>query len=121
LPSYVVVIGATNHESLLDKAAWRRFQIKLDLPRPTRSNLEKWFAIFEKEKDFDFGIEPSTLAKRMIGYSYAEAEELALEIYRQYVLQLPNKSTRGISEKVLKLWGTQRKNIDEHCHGEVDE
>jgi len=25
LPSYVVVIGATNHETLLDKAAWRRF------------------------------------------------------------------------------------------------
>ena len=99
LPSYVVVIGATNHESLLDKAAWRRFQIKVDLPRPTRSNLEKWFAMFEKERDFDLGLEPSTLAKHTLGSSYAEVEELALEIYRQYILQLPNASTKSISKK----------------------
>jgi len=121
LPSYVVVIGATNHENLLDKAAWRRFQLKLDLPRPTRSNLEKWFATFEKERNFDFGVEPSTLAKRTLGYSYAEVEELALEIYRQYILQLPNASTKGISERVIKLWSTQRKNIDECSQKEADE
>jgi SpoVK/Ycf46/Vps4 family AAA+-type ATPase len=120
LPSYVVVIGATNHENLLDKAAWRRFQLKLDLPRPTCSNLEKWFAMFEKERNFDFGIEPSTLAKRTLGYSYAEAEELALEIYRQYILQLPNTSAKAISEKVIKLWSTQRKSIDHVSHEEVD-
>lgn len=120
LPSYVIVIGATNHESLLDKAAWRRFQLKLELPRPTRSNLEKWFAMFEKEKDFEFGIEPSTLAKRTFGFSFAEAEELALEIYRQYVLQLPDANTKDISEKVLKLWSTQRENKDEGYQKEVE-
>ena len=27
LPSYVIVIAATNHDVLLDKATWRRFQI----------------------------------------------------------------------------------------------
>jgi SpoVK/Ycf46/Vps4 family AAA+-type ATPase len=121
LPSYVVVIGATNHENLLDKAAWRRFQIRVDLPRPTRSNLEKWFTMFEKEKNFDFGLEPSTLAKKTLGYSYAEAEELALEIYRQYILQLPDASTKSISERVLKLWSTQRKNTNECTIEEVDE
>ncbi|MPN56452.1 hypothetical protein SDC9_204141 [bioreactor metagenome] len=35
LPSYVVIIEATNHETLLDKAAWRRFQIKLELDKPS--------------------------------------------------------------------------------------
>lgn len=109
LPSYVVVIGATNHDSLLDKAAWRRFQIKLELPRPTRANLEKWFTMFEKQRDFDFGMEPSTLAKRVLGLSYAEAEELALSIYRQYVLQLPNVITKTVAEKVIKLWDAQIK------------
>jgi SpoVK/Ycf46/Vps4 family AAA+-type ATPase len=103
LPSYVVVIGATNHENLLDKAAWRRFQIRVDLPRPTRSNLEKWFTMFEKEKNFDFGLEPSTLAKKTLGYSYAEAEELALEIYRQYILQLPDASTKKYFRKSIEI------------------
>lgn len=107
LPSYVVVIGATNHESLLDKAAWRRFQIKLELPKPTRENLEKLFSLFQEQRDIDFGYAPSTLAKRVYGHSYAEAEELVLTIYRQFILQLPNKSSKSIAENVLRLWESQ--------------
>lgn len=113
LPSYVIIVGATNHDSLLDKAAWRRFQLRLQLPRPTRVNLEKWFAQFEKRKDFDFGLEPSTLAKKALGYSYAEVEELALTIYRQYILQLPNANVKSITEKAIKLWDAQKKSNDE--------
>ncbi len=31
LPSYVVVVAASNHPELLDRAVWRRFQVRLDL------------------------------------------------------------------------------------------
>lgn len=111
LPSYVVAIAATNHDSLLDKAAWRRFQVKLDIPKPTRNNLEQFFRHFETEREFEFGILPSTLAKKTLGLSYAEAEELALEIYRQYVLNIPQDNPKEITDQVLKLWQTQ-KNIN---------
>lgn len=111
LPSYVVAIAATNHDSLLDKAAWRRFQVKLDIPKPTRNNLEQFFRHFEIEREFEFGILPSTLAKKTLGLSYAEAEELALEIYRQYVLNIPQDNPKEITDQVLKLWQTQ-KNIN---------
>lgn len=67
LPSYVVIIAATNHEALLDKAAWRRFQIKLELDKPSRRNLEIWFSAFEKRTNFKFGLEASTLAKKNVG------------------------------------------------------
>ena len=87
LPSYVVTIAATNHDALLDKAVWRRFQIKIELPKPTRSNLELWFSKFEKRTNFSFGLEPSTLAKKLYGKSYAEAEEFALSVYRQHILR----------------------------------
>ena len=107
LPSYVIVVAATNHESLLDKAAWRRFQIKLDIPKPSRSNLEYFFKMFEKERNFNLGLQPSTLAKKALGLSYAEAEELALTIYRQYVLNLPNANEKDIAEKVLRNWQLQ--------------
>jgi len=120
LPSYVIVIGATNHEILLDKAAWRRFQLRLTLPQPTRSNLEKWFSMFEAEKNFDFGIEPSTLAKRTLGCSYAEVEEIALEIYRQYILKLPYSNSKNITERVLKLWNYQKRNVDKPSQKEDD-
>jgi AAA+ superfamily predicted ATPase len=40
LPSYVAVVAATNHAELLDRAVWRRFQMRLRLPAPDRKNME---------------------------------------------------------------------------------
>lgn len=107
LPSYVVTIAATNHDSLLDKAVWRRFQLKLELPKPTRANLEHWFALFEKQMNFSFGLEPSTLAKKLYGKSYAEAEEFALSVYRKYVLRIPTAKSKSITNEQLRLFGYQ--------------
>ncbi len=105
LPSYVVTIAATNHDALLDKAVWRRFQLKLELPKPTRGNLERWFSTFEKKMNFSFGLETSTLAKKLYGKSYAEAEEFALSVYRKFVLRSPNVRTRNITNEQLRLFG----------------
>lgn len=110
LPSYVIVIGATNHEGLLDKAAWRRFQVKLNLPKPEQKDLERWYALFEKQRDFKFGISTLNLAKKTVGLSFAECEELALSIYRRYVLSIPNSNNKKITENILKLWDEQVKN-----------
>lgn len=107
LPSYVVAIAATNHDALLDQAVWRRFQMKLELPRPTRANLEKWFILFEKRMNFSFGLVPSTLAKKLYGKSYAEAEEFALSVFRQYILNGPNIKEKTITNMQLRLCGYQ--------------
>ena len=107
LPSYVIVIAATNHDTLLDKAAWRRFQVRLEIPKPTRNNLEEYYRFFEKEKNFKFGLEPSTLAKKTLGISYAEAEEFALSVYRQYILSLPNDNVKEITERAIRSWQSQ--------------
>lgn len=107
LPSYVIVIAATNHDTLLDKAAWRRFQVRIEIPKPTRNNLEEYYRFFEKEKDFKFGLQPSTLARKTLGISYAEAEEFALSVYRQYILSLPNDNAKEITERVIRSWQSQ--------------
>ena len=39
LPSYVVTVAATNHAELLDRAVWRRFQLRLEMPQPSRERL----------------------------------------------------------------------------------
>ena len=109
LPSYVIVIAATNHDFLLDRAAWRRFQIRVDLPQPTRANLSTWLALFERKNDFDFGIAPETIAKKIYGCSFAEVEELSTEVYRRYVLSLPSDNSKGVTDEVLRLWARQRK------------
>ena len=38
LPSYSVVVAATNHAELLDRAVWRRFQLRLLLDPPSSSS-----------------------------------------------------------------------------------
>ena len=106
LPSYVIVIAATNHDALLDRAAWRRFQLRLSLPKPSLGNLEQWFQRFEDRLGFDFGIEPSVLAKQFLGRSYAEAEEFALSVYRKYVLRIPNGKAHNITQSELNVYFT---------------
>lgn len=116
LPSYVIAIAATNHEFLLDKAAGRRFQIKIELPKPSRPDLEKWFQLFEKRSShngFSFGYAYSTLAKKLLGSSYAEAEEFALSVYRQFVLRLPDGKPRDITRKQLELMAIRGINVQD--------
>jgi AAA+ superfamily predicted ATPase len=117
LPSYVVIIAATNHETLLDKAAWRRFQIKMELPKPTRRNLELWFSQFEKRNNFNFGLAIGTLAKKLLGKSYAEAEEFALSVYRQYILKSPDVKAKNITDVQLNLLLSQIVNAGEVSNG----
>lgn len=111
LPSYVIAIAATNHESLLDKAAWRRFQIRMELPKPSRADLAVWFEQFEKRNahnGFTFGYSYLTLAKKLLGRSYAEAEEFGLSVYRRFILQLPNGKPKDITQKQLALLANVR-------------
>jgi SpoVK/Ycf46/Vps4 family AAA+-type ATPase len=108
LPNDTVVVCATNHDNMLDKAVWRRFQIKVELTKPTLADLEKWFENFEsKWKDFSFGVPYSVLAEKVENKSYAEAEELALSILRKFVLELPNGNPKEITERQLALLAVQ--------------
>jgi AAA+ superfamily predicted ATPase len=104
LPSYVVIIAATNHDSLLDTAVWRRFQLKMELSKPSASDLELWLSRFEKHNKFKFDVGINSMAKMLVGKSFAEAEEFALSVYRQYVLNQPNANIKNITESQLKLY-----------------
>ena len=104
LPSHVVVITATNHPELLDRAVWRRFQLRLNLPAPTLSLAEEWFRRFEKRLGESLGYKPATLAKRLKGLSFSELEQFALDVQRQYVLTLPDHDVRAIVAERLKQW-----------------
>lgn len=112
LPSHVVVIGATNHEAMLDKAIWRRFQLQIHMPRPTRRMAEKWFEGFERRIGHSLGYAPSTLARHLSGLSFAELEEFALDVQRRYVLGLPGSESQlqQIAASRLTYWKKRYKN-----------
>jgi len=104
LPSHVIVIGATNHPELLDRAVWRRFQVRMILPSPTRARLTVWFERFERRINVPLGLAPSTLAKRLLGSNFAEVEEFGMTVFRQYGLEQPSADMKAIVTKTLKSW-----------------
>jgi AAA+ superfamily predicted ATPase len=83
IPSYVILVTATNHPELLDRAVWRRFQLRLDLPRPTRRLIEHWVDFAQKRLGFQFEYSARRLADALHGASYAELEEFALHLARR--------------------------------------
>ena len=114
LPSHVVVIGATNHEQMLDKAIWRRFQIQINVPSPTVKMATSWFKSFEERIGHKLGYAPSTLARKLSGISFAELEEFALDVQRKYVLGLPEseKNIKQITSQCLNSWSNRFKAED---------
>lgn len=104
IPSHVIVMAATNHSELLDRAVWRRFQIRLEVPLPTRNQIQEWFINFENKHNVKLKYAYETLAKNLYGSNYAEIEEFGISILRKYVLSQPNNDLRGITSKLLKTW-----------------
>ena len=117
LPSHVVVIGATNHPELLDRAVWRRFQIRMQLPEPTRMRLEEWFEKFEHRIQVPLGMTPGTLAKKLYGMNFAEAEEFGTTLFRQYVLEQPDADMKSIVNRTLNLWKVQTVKVKQQNGG----
>jgi len=107
LPSHVIVVGATNHAELLDRAVWRRFQVRMTLPPPTQARKAEWFERFERRIKMSLGVSPLTLAKRFPGTNFAEIEEFGSTIYRQYVMELPDSNLKEIVNRSLSNWAAQ--------------
>jgi len=107
LPSHVVVIGATNHAELLDRAVWRRFQVRMTLPEPTRGRLADWFGKFERRIGVPLGYTPETMAKKLYGVNFAEAEEFGASVFRQYVLEQPDANLKKIVDRTLRTWAAR--------------
>lgn len=105
LPSYVTIIGATNHPELLDKASWRRFQLRMLMPGPTRVNISQWLEMFQQKHNVYFGYSSETIAKKLLGWSYSEIEEFGLLVLRKYVMTQPNKDIKSIVSESIKNWG----------------
>lgn len=104
LPSHVVVVTATNHAELLDRAVWRRFQLRMNLPGPTTAQRIAWFDRFEARIGTSLGISPKTLATRLKVSSFSDLEQFCEDIHRRYVLSLPNSDLHSVISDRLEQW-----------------
>jgi AAA+ superfamily predicted ATPase len=104
MPDYVVVVAASNHPELLDKAVWRRFQLRIELLTPTREQLTQYIASIGQRCGVNFGYEPATLAKHLLGLNFAEAEEFCLGVVRRAVLDMKAENAHQVTKLKLEQW-----------------
>jgi len=104
LPSHSVVICATNHPELLDRAVWRRFEVKLEIPLPGLQELNAWFRRFEKSLREPLGVSPSQFAECMLGESMSEVEAFTLDIRRKLILSKGEAKASEVVMEVLSRW-----------------
>jgi AAA+ superfamily predicted ATPase len=104
LPSYVVVLAATNHSELLDRAVWRRFELRLNLPRPNQKRLAEFLTVMSQRTPVELGVRPQQIARSLSAVSYGEAEQFFLDLARRQVLSLGERSPAEIAKEQLAIW-----------------
>jgi len=101
-----ILIAATNHADMLDTAVWRRFQIRLFLPTPTKKQISEWFINFEKKSNIHLKMNTELLSEKLFGLSFSEINEFGATLLRKYVLSLPEADMKDIIEHTLENWKT---------------
>ncbi|MDA3940672.1 MAG: ATP-binding protein [Spirochaetia bacterium] len=104
LPSYVVVITASNHPELLDKAVWRRFQIRINLEKPNNFQIVQFINNFTTRAGIKFNYNIKNLAEKLSEYSYSDIEAFCMDVLRQIVLSHQQDNTKKIITEKLKQW-----------------
>lgn len=104
LPNYVVTIAASNHPELLDRAVWRRFQLRIILSAPTRNQIARFIESFAEQRRFQFGLASGTIAEKLSGHSFAEVEEFCVDVFRQAILAGRTDHPRELTQLKLRQW-----------------
>lgn len=107
LPSYVVILAATNHAELLDRAVWRRFQLRLPLPSPTQKQIASYLTALSQRSELKLGASPQQIAKSLGKVSFSEAEEFFLDLARRQVLAAGEETPAQIAKQQLKIWASR--------------
>ncbi len=104
LPAHVVIVTATNHAELLDRAVWRRFETRLHLPPPNSSEAAEFLGRLLASFPLAAGFKVGTLVRQLSGATYSEIEDLFRDIARRAVLESPEPDFTKIVRERLAAW-----------------
>lgn len=105
LPSHVVVVTASNHPELLDRAVWRRFDLRIELPNPTLAQRVKYVQSFFEKRSLNSPKGVSSIAQKLGNISFAEVELFCVSILRKSVLSNGKDSVDSIIPRMIAEWG----------------
>ena len=83
----------TNHSELLDRAVWRRFQVRLEVPAPSVADRNRFASILVDRLRLRPVDSIDRIIRRLGAASFSEIEEFFLELRRRQVLSQEDKKT----------------------------
>lgn len=104
LPPHVVIVTATNHAELLDRAVWRRFELRLRLPHPSPTQIDEFIGRLFANLRLASGFEYPKVGTRMRGATYSEIEDMFRDLARRAVLEGPDADVERILRERLDAW-----------------
>lgn len=111
LPSYVVVVAATNHAELLDRAVWRRFEVRLELPAPSSGQVLDYISD-SLRVDLDRLPKEAKAIQDLHLNSFAAASDFVLDVRRRTTLSLGTSSTNAVILERAKAWSLRMGRYD---------
>ncbi|MEH2482045.1 SpoVK/Ycf46/Vps4 family AAA+-type ATPase [Nitrobacteraceae bacterium AZCC 2146] len=109
LPSYVLTIAATNHAELLDRAVWRRFQLKISFPAPRQSEVAAFIDRLISSWPQRPTLSSTDIAKALNASSYAEARDFCQNVRRRQILGLGETEINAALSLELQFWDARVK------------
>lgn len=104
LPSYVIVVAATNHAELLDRAVWRRFQMRLSFPAPGRKDVEALLDRIISRWPQAPKMSRAVLAARLGPLNFSEVQDFCQNVRRREILGLGETGINDALKKELDIW-----------------
>lgn len=103
LPSYVLTVAASNHAESLDRAVWRRFDVRVALPAPTKTQAAEWLRFRQQRDGWEGAMSATQLVTALRATSFAELEQFCLDVSRRMVLDRESGVKQIVAER-LRLW-----------------
>lgn len=107
LPAHCVVVCATNHPELLDRAVWRRFELRIELPKPGATELREWYMRTERSLG-GLGISAQEFTKMFSGETFSEIEAVVLDAKRKIILSKGRRTSSDAFKEAIAGWERRR-------------
>lgn len=105
-----ILIAATNHEGMLDRALWRRFDEISYLDRPNLEQIRSLLELKLRSSEFDLPMDSRNFLQNMEGFSHADIERVVIQAIKQTILKGRKSVDKDIFGEALKR-ETERKEI----------
>jgi SpoVK/Ycf46/Vps4 family AAA+-type ATPase len=116
IPAHVVCMAATNHAQMLDAAIWRRFNIRIELPRPALDQFPRFMTEYAESKGYPIDMTRLSMSMDIIAYramfeNFSDAELFINNTIRTQLLSRGQLTLEQAVMQSLKEWTSGQKKV----------